>query len=283
MSLIIISGLSGSGKTIALHALEDRGYYCIDNLPVKLLPQFAEQVMQSRDQGLKSTAVSIDARNRSFLADLPASLHALQDMGFDYRIIFLEADEGILVKRYKETRRRHPLTDDDTPLLEGIQREREQLGPLSTEATLRIDTTYTSPHELRQQIQDFSGTTGAGLTLLFRSFGFKHGTPLDADYVFDIRCLPNPYWQVELRPLTGLDEPVIDYLQRQDAVAAMIDSIGGFLDTWLPSFKAEHRNYITVAIGCTGGQHRSVYVVDRLARRFSERGIPTQIRHRELK
>lgn len=279
MSFLIISGQSGSGKSIALHALEDDGYYCIDNLPARLLPHLARETLGT----VQKLAVGMDARSRASLDELDSCLAELQDMGVDYKIIYLEADEAILVKRYKETRRKHPLTDDKISLLEGIALEKRLLEPLSRQATLRIDTTHTTPHQLRQQVMDFS-TAGreGGMTLLFKSFGYKHGTPLDADYVFDIRCLPNPYWQHELRPYTGLDEPVIRFLEDQDEVDKMFEDICNFLETWLPSFEREQRAYITIAIGCTGGQHRSVYLADRLARHFSASKTRTQVRHREL-
>ena len=283
MSLLIISGLSGSGKSITLHALEDSGFYCIDNLPAKLLPHLAEQVQESTDTPVARVAVGIDARNRTFLGELPDALRKLSELGVEYEIVFLEADDSILIKRYKETRRKHPLTDEDVSLLEGIALEKKRLNPLSSKATLRIDTTYTTPHQLRQQVREFALRPGTGaLTLLFRSFGFKHGTPMDADYVFDVRCLPNPYWQPELRMHTGLDEPVIDFLQRQDAVDEMFQAISSFLEKWLPAFEQEHRTYLTIAVGCTGGQHRSVYLTERLARHFAGRNVQTQVRHREL-
>lgn len=284
MNFLIVSGLSGSGKSIVLQALEDAGYYCIDNLPAKLLPHLANHIHEAGDESMTNIAVGIDVRNRAFLQELPEALDRLQQLGIDYRIIFLEADEPILIKRYEETRRKHPLTDSKVSLLEGITLEKDKLGPLSENATLRIDTTYTTPHELREQVRDFIlGQNAPGLTLLFRSFGFKHGTPLDADYVFDIRCLPNPYWQSELRSYTGLDEPVIAFLERQSAVNEMFESICTFLDRWLPDFMKEQRSYMTIAIGCTGGQHRSVYLADRLARHYIDQGVRTQIRHRELK
>ncbi|MCG6975643.1 MAG: RNase adapter RapZ [Acidiferrobacterales bacterium] len=283
MSLLIISGLSGSGKSITLHALEDSGFYCIDNLPAKLLPHLAEQLKESADTPVTRVAVGIDARNRTFLGELPDALRKLSELGVDYEIVFLEADDSILIKRYKETRRKHPLTDEDVSLLEGIALEKKRLNPLSSKATLRIDTTYTTPHQLRQQVREFALRPGTGaLTLLFRSFGFKHGTPMDADYVFDVRCLPNPYWQPELRMHTGLDEPVIDFLQRQDAVDEMFQAISSFLEKWLPAFEQEHRTYLTIAVGCTGGQHRSVYLTERLARYFAAKNVQTQVRHREL-
>jgi RNase adapter protein RapZ len=325
MSLLIVSGLSGSGKSIALQALEDLGYYCIDNLPAGLLPHFTEQLLStslhsrrkgevggdsagharrksevnstaqnqsaltnnesgaSLDDAPTHTAVGIDARNRAFLDVLPQSLARLEQLGVSYRIIFLEADEAVLVKRFKETRRKHPLTDKDTPLLEGIRLERKLLEPLSFNPALRIDTTHTTPHELRTRVQDFaSGDDTNGMTLLFESFGYKKGTPTDADYVFDVRCLPNPHWQPELRPFTGRDPQVIAFLARHVQVQQMFDDLRGLLERWLPGFDAERRSYMTIAIGCTGGQHRSVYLVERLAAHFAGQGIKTQIRHREL-
>ena len=283
MSFLIVSGFSGSGKSIALEALEDKNFYCIDNLPPALLANFAEQVKTAKTDSLNNIAVGIDARNRSFLDDLPDSLSRLESRGIQYRIIFLEADESILVKRFKETRRKHPLTDKKTSLLEAIRKEKQLLEPLSANAAIRIDTTHTTPHELRHQISDYArGEETSGITLLFESFGYKHGTPLDADYVFDVRCLPNPYWQSDLRKYTGLDEPVISYLEKDKQVHAMYEDIKSYLEKWLPSFEREDRTYMTIAVGCTGGQHRSVYLAVRLAGYFSDMGIKTQIRHREL-
>jgi UPF0042 nucleotide-binding protein len=283
MSFFIVSGLSGSGKTIALQALEDAGFYCIDNLPAALLPHFATQLLSGRD-AVGNTAIGIDARNRAFLTHVPESLKQLQAQGIKYRIVFLEAEEPILVKRFKETRRKHPVTDAATPLVEAIRLEKQLLEPLAFAASLRIDTTHTTPHELRQQVQNFArGEATPGVTLLFESFGFKHGTPLDADYVFDVRCLPNPYWQPELRPYTGLEAPVTEFMQRYGEVQAMFDEIRGFLERWLPRFEREDRTYLTVAVGCTGGLHRSVYLVSRLAEHFAARGVKTQVRHREIK
>lgn len=282
MSLIIVSGLSGSGKTIALQALEDLGHYCIDNLPASLLPPFAEQ-LQVPGRESRPAAVGIDARNRAFLDALPESLARLKTLGIPYRIIFLEAEEAVLVQRFKETRRKHPLTDHDTPLLEGIRLERKLLEPLAFNPAIRIDTTHTTPHELRSRVQDFANGDSAGrLTLLFQSFGYKNGTPIDADYVFDVRCLPNPHWQPDLRPFTGRDPQVIAFLERHPDVEKMYAELRGFLERWLPSFESERRSYMTIALGCTGGQHRSVYLVERLAAHFATQGLRTQIRHREL-
>ncbi|OGI54500.1 MAG: RNase adaptor protein RapZ [Candidatus Muproteobacteria bacterium RIFCSPHIGHO2_02_FULL_60_13] len=284
MSFFIISGLSGSGKTIALPALEDIGFYCIDNLPAALLPHFAGLVADMRNNAIANVAIGLDVRNRAFLADLPKSLEALHARGIHYRIVFLEAEDSILVKRFKETRRKHPMLDHQTPLVEAIRAEKNLLEPLSFDAALRIDTTRTTPHELRSQVRNFArGEDTPGLTLLFESFGYKHGTPLDADYVFDVRCLPNPYWQTELRQYTGLDEPVVRFLEKHDEVQEMFDEIRGFLEKWLPRFEREDRTYLTIAVGCTGGQHRSVYLVHRLAEQFANKGLKTQVRHRELK
>ena len=284
MSFFIISGLSGSGKTIALQALEDIGFYCIDNLPAALLPHFAGLVADMRNNAIANVAIGLDVRNRAFLADLPKSLEALHARGIHYRIVFLEAEDSILVKRFKETRRKHPMLDHQTPLVEAIRAEKNLLEPLSFDAALRIDTTRTTPHELRSQVRNFArGEDTPGQTLLFESFGYKHDTPLDADYVFDVRCLPNPYWQTELRQYTGLDEPVVRFLEKHDEVQEMFDEIRGFLEKWLPRFEREDRTYLTIAVGCTGGQHRSVYLVHRLAEQFANKGLKTQVRHRELK
>jgi len=283
MNFFLVSGLSGSGKSIALQALEDMGYYCIDNLPANLLPRFADEFLRQGTEGLADCAVSIDSRNRPFLRSLPDNLDALRELGLNYKILFLEADEEILVKRFSETRRKHPLTDHATALVEGIRREKELLDPLALSAARRINTSDTTPQELRGLVRDFAGReVGESLTLLFESFGYKHSVPRDADFVFDVRCLPNPHWQNGLRPLTGLDAEVRDFLAGSDNVAEMIRQIREFIEHWLPAFQAENRSYITVAIGCTGGQHRSVYVADRLAGHFKDRPFNVQVRHREL-
>jgi UPF0042 nucleotide-binding protein len=281
MNFIIVSGLSGSGKTIALQALEDSGHYCIDNLPAVLLPDFAERLLRS---GENNVAIGLDARNRAFLVEVPSALERLEAIGIRYRIIFLHADEAVLVKRFKETRRRHPMAGADTSLLEAIRRERELLEPLARAASFRIDTTRTTPHDLRNQVRDFvRGEETPGMTLLFQSFGYKNGTPLDADFVFDVRCLPNPHWESSLRHRSGLDRPVVEYMERHDEVHQMYDAVKKFLETWLPRFEREDRTYVTVALGCTGGMHRSVYLISRLAAHFTDLGYKTQVRHRELK
>ena len=281
MNFTIVSGLSGSGKTIALQALEDSGHYCIDNLPAVLLPEFAERLLRSGEQNV---AIGLDARNRAFLVEVPAALERIEAIGIRYRIIFLHSDESELVKRYKETRRRHPMAGAETSLLEAIRRERELLEPLARAASFRIDTTRTTPHDLRNQVRDFvRGEETPGMTLLFQSFGYKNGTPLDADFVFDVRCLPNPYWEPSLRHHSGLEKPVVEYMEKHAEVHEMFDAVNRFLQTWLPRFEREDRTYVTVALGCTGGMHRSVYLINRLAMHFAGLGFKTQIRHRELK
>jgi UPF0042 nucleotide-binding protein len=284
MNFFIVSGLSGSGKSIALQALEDAGFYCIDNLPASLLPPFARQALESKPKDLANVAVGLDARNRAFLSEVPQNLKELKTLGVQYRIIFLEAEESVLVRRFQGTRRKHPMIDDRTSLLEAIRLEKELLEPLSFEADVRFDTTHTTPHELRHQVNEYIRGAGTpGLTVLFESFGFKHGTPLDADYVFDVRCLPNPHWQTELRAHTGLDAPVARFMEQYEDVHDMFKELTGFLEKWLPKFIREDRSYLTVAVGCTGGQHRSVYFVNRLSQHFSQLGYKTQVRHRELK
>ena len=283
MKLIIISGLSGSGKSIALTALEDMEYYCIDNLPAILLPQFAFSLTDNPDYSINRVAVSIDSRNRQFLQSLPSVLKQLDDLGIEFRIIFLGAENHSLIKRFSETRRKHPLTNERVALLEGIEMERNLLAPLFDNASKKFDTSHTTPHELRTLIRDFAGgEVESRLSLLFQSFGYKHGNPLDADFVFDVRCLPNPYWQEELRAHTGLDKPVQTFLEKQESVQHMIENITTFLDTWLPHFKAENRSYISVAIGCTGGQHRSVYISEELSRHFRGLQLLVHTRHRDI-
>ena len=284
--LIIISGLSGSGKSVALQSLEDIGYYCIDNLPSVLLPEFGGHL--KNDVGgvpgsLSGAAVSIDSRNKHFLLLLDDKLKELERRKIFYRLLFLEAEEQTLIRRYSGTRRKHPLTDLHTPLLEGIRQERLLLQPLHDRAGKIIDTTDTTPHELRGLIRDFAtGGSAAGPLFLIESFGFKFGSPREADFVFDVRCLPNPHWKEELRALTGLDPAVADYLGGHETVRRMTDEIHRFLKKWLPDFAAENRSYFTVAIGCTGGCHRSVYVAERLRERFAGHDFNVQVRHREL-
>lgn len=286
MELIIVSGLSGSGKSVALQSLEDIGHYCVDNLPSVMLPEFKRHFLDHAPDGahgITGAAVSIDSRNHRFLDGLGDTLEGLGLQGRACRILFLEAEEQTLVQRYSETRRKHPLTDDSTPLVEGIRRERAMLRPLHERADMVIDTTDTTPHELRAMVRDFSGGSSVrGPLLLFESFGFKHGTPREADFIFDVRCLPNPHWEQSLRNRTGRDPEVRRFLENQPMVMEMTEEIYGFLLRWLPGFDSENRSYITVAVGCTGGQHRSVYICEQLARRFHDRELNAQVRHRQL-
>jgi len=283
MNLVIVSGLSGSGKTVALQALEDICYYCIDNLPANLLPNLAENLLQN-PTGLNSrVAIGIDVRNQHFLENLPDSLRKLKTLGINYRILYLSADHETLMRRFSETRRRHPLTDESVSLPDAIRLESKLLSSLAQQAEFNIETSKRTVHELRSEVRNLVGARdGTGMMLQIVSFGHKHGHPGDADFVFDVRCLPNPHWEDELRPLTGLDRPVIEFLSRHGAVGEMIDDIQGFLERWLPHFEKENRSYITIAIGCTGGRHRSVYIAEQLRERFADKDMPLQLRHREL-
>ena len=283
MRLVIISGRSGSGKSSALHLLEDEGYYCIDNLPVALIPDLVTHLKNSRAREHNKVALCIDARNTS--TDLNALVYLIKQQPADVTVdvVFLDADTDKLVERYSETRRRHPLSDRHTALLEAIQHEQTLLEPIADMASLTINTSDMSLHQLRSVIKErLADKQGIGLSVLFQSFGFKRGIPIDADIVYDIRILPNPHWDVQLRTLTGLDQPVIDFLERQTEVEEMFADIRDYLEKWLPYFEQNNRSYVTIAIGCTGGQHRSVYMAERLARHFANRYQNTQVRHREL-
>ncbi|MFA7388130.1 MAG: RNase adapter RapZ [Thiohalobacteraceae bacterium] len=284
MKLLIVSGLSGSGKSVALHTLEDLDYYCIDNLPVGLLEPFAQQLQDNPPVGQDNAAVGIDARNQSEdLQRFPQILTALRERGIQCEILYLQADDETLLKRFSETRRKHPLSKGNLSLADAIRQERSLLEPIAGNAALHIDTTHTNVHQLRDLIQERVGAkTNGTLSLLFKSFGFKHGVPKDADFVFDLRCLPNPHWDARLRPLTGRDNDVVEYLSAQPLVDEMYEVIRGFLETWIPRFECENRSYLTVALGCTGGQHRSVYLAERLGRHFATRYPSVLVRHREL-
>jgi RNase adapter protein RapZ len=277
MRLIIVTGLSGSGKSVALKALEDSAYYTSDNLPALLLPALVDFL---HGAGYTRVAVSIDARSGDTLGDLPRQVAELKSRDIDVRVVFLDAKTDTLIKRFSETRRRHPLGDGDLTVAECIAKERgllEDIGGLSH----RIDTSDLNPNALRAWVKDVVEFDQAGMTLLFQSFGFKHGVPLDADLVFDVRSLPNPYYDPRLRPLTGRDPAVVEFLAANASVLDMLADIRGFLAKWLPSFVADNRSYVTVAIGCTGGEHRSVYFVEELARHFrADRRV--LVRHREL-
>jgi RNase adapter protein RapZ len=277
VQLILITGLSGSGKSVALNVLEDSGFYCVDNLPSKLLPELVGVLATA---GCSRLALSIDARGGASLAELPAQIAALGRGGIEVSILFLDAKPDTLIKRYSETRRRHPLSESGLTLPECIARERELLSEI-TDLGHRIDTSDLSPNSLRTWVKDFVGLAGSGLTLLWESFGFKNGIPLDADLVFDARCLPNPHYDPQLRPFTGRERPVIDFLASNPDTQKMLDDIRRFVESWLPCFQRDNRSYLTVAVGCTGGRHRSVYLVEMLASHFRAR-VPVLVRHREL-
>jgi UPF0042 nucleotide-binding protein len=278
MQLILITGLSGSGKSVALNVLEDSGYYYVDNLPLELLQQTVAFLAATEHARV---ALCIDTRCPEALGDLPRQLAEFRGQGHDVRALFLEAKADTLIKRFSETRRRHPLSDDKLTLTECIERERELLSGLADLAH-RVDTSDLSPNTLRNWIKDVVGLPPAGLTLLFESFGFKHGVPLDADFVFDARCLPNPNYDPRLKPLTGRDPAVVEFLGSDPATRKMLEDIRRFVADWLPAFERDNRSYLTVAIGCTGGQHRSVYLVESLAGLLRDRAR-VLVRHRELK
>lgn len=277
MQLILITGLSGSGKSVALAVMEDAGFYCVDNLPVNMVDALVEAL---RSSGTERVALTIDVRTGEAITGLPALVTRLREGGIEVRVIFLEAKSETLIKRYSETRRRHPLSVTGLTLPECIAREKEIVAGIADMAH-HIDTSDLAPNTLRSWIKDFAAAPVAGLTLLFESFGFKHGIPLDADFVFDVRCLPNPHYDPMLRPLTGCDEPVAAFLRATPDAMRMLEDISRFISDWLPAFERDNRSYLTVAIGCTGGRHRSVFFVETLAARFRDR-TRTLARHREL-
>jgi len=281
--LIIISGRSGSGKSTALHQLEDEGFYCIDNLPVSLLPALMEKTSGDEFHFFQGTAVCIDARNawkdlknfQSILDSLPSSV--------DTQVLFLDAQETILLQRFGETRRRHPLSTDSIPLAEAIDRERELLEPISSSASLVLDTSQMTVYELRDAIkQRLLGTSAGSMSILVQSFGFKRGVPADADLVFDVRMLPNPHWVKELRLKSGLDAEVREFLENQPMTGELYRDICHYLDNWLPRYREGNRSYMNIALGCTGGQHRSVYLANRLFQDYKEQYPAIHVRHREL-
>ena len=283
MILQIVSGLSGSGKTIALQVLEDMDYYCIDNMPLELLPELVEKSLKNRSY-LDRIAIGIDARTLgSDFIDFPELIQKIKDNGIECHVLYLHAQTAILLKRFSETRRRHPLTNEQTSLEEAIERERLVLDAIKHSASQQIDTSATNVHQLRDKIKLIvSATEQPLMTLQFLSFGFKHGMPDEMDLMFDMRCLPNPHWEPELRPLTGKDQAVTDFLDQQEAVNEMFTDIREHIEKWLPCFEENNRTYLTVAIGCTGGQHRSVYMVERLAQYFSGQRDFVIARHKEL-
>lgn len=284
MRLVILSGLSGSGKSVALHTLEDIGFYCIDNLPLFLLKDLALGMHEGIDTAFTMTAVGIDARTSpDQLRQLPGLVQAARERGIGCEVLFLDAQTDTLIKRFSETRRKHPLTRGDRSLAEALQLERTLLEPIRNCADCRIDTTQTNVHELRDLVLNrVVGGVSPKASILLRSFGFKHGVPHDVDFVFDLRSLPNPHWQTTLRPLTGRDRPVMDFLEASDEFRRMRDDIQGFFDHWIPRFETDGRSYLTIAIGCTGGHHRSVYMAESLRQHFETDGYQVMVRHREL-
>ncbi len=284
MRLIIISGLSGSGKSVALHVLEDIGYYCVDNMPAGLLQAVIDELTSSDDSAEKLVAVGIDARNpQQNLDSLPELLDDLRRQGVETELLFLQSGDDVLLKCYSETRRRHPLSEHGTELRAAIATERELLSSVVNAADLIIDTSRLSIYELADTIRErIDRRKTDSLSVLIQSFGFKHGIPADADFVFDLRSLPNPYWTVELRGLTGRDQEVTEFLEAQPRFRAMFDDIFAFLRRWIPEYSTVHRSYLTVALGCTGGQHRSVYMTDKLAAALRKFHDPVLTRHNEL-
>ncbi|ARU89739.1 RNase adapter RapZ [Pseudomonas sp. M30-35] len=284
MRLIIVSGRSGSGKSTALDVLEDNGFYCIDNLPASLLPQLAERAFQQEDSVRPNVAVSIDARNLpSDLNMFPELLEQVRARNVQCDLLYLDANEETLLKRFSETRRRHPLTNDNRSLAEAITDEALLLEPIIDLADLKIDTTHLNLYQLRDTLAlRLLNKPDPGTAFLVESFGFKRGMPVDADVVFDVRCLPNPYWRPELRNFSGLEQPVSDYLDNQADVQEMYQDIHAYLSKWLPRFAASNRAYVTVAIGCTGGHHRSVYIANRLGKALKAQFKNVQTRHRDL-
>jgi len=287
MEIVLITGMSGSGKSVALHALEDAGYYCVDNLPPELLLPFVELEQKHQAHRL---AIAIDVRSATSLPQVPKQLDALRALGLVVKPLFLDANTDTLVRRYSETRRKHPLSqtdlgraeqDERRALVDAIELERELLAALREQAHV-IDSSIIRPAQLQGYVKSLiSAPGGEQLTLVFESFAFKRGVPTDADYMFDVRMLPNPHYDPELKHLTGKDQPVIEFLQAQEDVERMLHHIASFLENWLEALARDHRSYVTVAIGCTGGQHRSVYLVEKLAQRFAGDWV-TLKRHREI-
>lgn len=284
MRLIIVSGLSGSGKSVALNMLEDLDYYCVDNIPAGLLPGFIAYTVRTSEPAYRLTAVGVDARNRpEDLADVPRLVEDLRRSGVGCEMLFLRAENEVLLKRFSETRRRHPLSRTGLGLQEALDQEARLLAPVANAADLTIDTSRLSVHELREIVRErVVERRGGGPSLLFQSFAYRHGIPDDADFVFDARSLPNPYWDPMLRDLTGRDEAVTRFLEQQEEVARFAADVQDFLERWLPSLVRSNRSYITVAVGCTGGRHRSVYLAERLASHFRGRFGQALVRHRDL-
>lgn len=284
MKLTIVSGLSGAGKTVALRQYEDLGWFCIDNIPLGLIEPLLVHALASGDARYNRVAIGVDARAApTEIEDFPRSVEELRSRDVEVDVLFLQCDDPVLLKRYNETRRKHPLSDGETSLLEAIQRERRLLKPVSDAADGVLDTTALNLHELREAIhRRLPEARGGRLSLLFLSFGFKNGVPDGVDFVFDARCLPNPHWVPGLRPLTGRDAPVIEWLEQHADVGAFRDDLRRFLASWLPRYREQDRAYVSIAVGCTGGQHRSPYLVEALGRSFRETFEQVIVKHREL-
>ncbi len=284
MKLVIVSGLSGSGKTVALHTLEDAGYFCVDNLPVGLLSEFIDTTIFAKPALYDLVAVAIDARSgANDIHRLEEAVNQIKSLNIKTEILFLTSDTKKLVSRFSETRRKHPLSRSGLPLVEAIHLEQNLLQNVYANAALIIDTTSLNVHQLRRTIiQRLLPGSGAELAILVQSFGFKHGLPNDTDFVFDLRCLPNPHWENNLRNLTGRDSTVIEYLEGFADVTTMYDSLVDFFKTWIPSFEQENRSYMTISLGCTGGQHRSVYMVEKLASALQSSRYNASVHHRDL-
>lgn len=280
MRLLIVSGRSGSGKSITLQVLEDLGYYCVDNLPIEMVPDLLVKIRNEQPR----VAISIDARNLpNHTGPLKDVLSKLKQTGGHFETLYLDASDAVLLKRFSETRRKHPLTNQSLSLPEAVKFERDVLSPIANLANITIDTSQLSKHELCNMVRDrVTSENENNLQLLVQSFGFKNGTPPDSDFIFDVRCLPNPYWQQDLRVQSGLDEGVIHFLENYADVRLMVEDILRFLDNWIPRFEADNRSYLTVGIGCTGGQHRSVYIAEQIAKQAQSLYLNTQIRHRDL-
>ena len=282
--ILIVSGLSGSGKSVALHMLEDLGFYCIDNIPAALLKSFISHTVRTPEPAYERTAIGLDARNTAGeIASVPQLLEELKRGGIHCEVLFLTASEDELLRRFSETRRKHPMSRDNLDLRAAMAKEREILEPIVYAADLMIDTSRMGVHELRDIVhQRLEQRSVPRLSITFESFGFKHGIPGDADFVFDARSIPNPYWEPSLRKLTGKDAEVMRFLESQEAAGRLIEDIVRFMDARIPEYQASNRGYLTIAVGCTGGQHRSVYIVDRLTERFSARFQHVSSRHSAL-